>query len=510
MDNSARKKILVVDDSELNRAILCDMLKIEFDILEATNGTECLELLDKYSAQLDLVLLDLIMPGMSGFDVLEQMQLTNLIGEVPVIVISAENDNTYIEKAYDLGASDFIHRPFAPKIVRKRINNTIALYAKQKRLADMVMDLMYEKEKNSNTMVLILSHIVEFRNGESGLHVLHVNVLTELLLRRLLEKTDKYDFSEDDIAVIRMASSLHDIGKITIPEEVLNKPGRFTDEEFAVMQGHTRAGYDIIKTIPFRNSGKLIKYAAEICRWHHERYDGRGYPDGLVGDEIPISAQAVAIADVYDALTSKRCYKDEYSHEKAIEMIMNGECGAFNPLMLECLQDIEEKIRLELEDASLEDEDMRVAKKVADRISATTELSARNVTAESLLKTSEEKKPQLSLKEFYARVNGNYEVAISRFRSEATMMKMAGLFKKDNSMALLTDSIITENWEEAFRAVHTLKGIALNMEFTAFAKACADMTEALRGGGTDPDPAYYEAVLREYTIVVDALAELGI
>lgn len=211
----------------------------------------------------------------------------------------------------------------------------------------MVTDQIYEKEKSSSLMVAILSHIVEFRNGESGLHVIHINAITKILLQCLVHKTDKYPLTHKDISLISMASALHDIGKITIPDEILNKPGKLTNEEFAIMKTHSAAGATMIQGIPFQEE-KLVKYAYEISRWHHERYDGRGYPDGLVGEDIPISAQVVSIADVYDALTSVRVYKRAFTHEEAMQMILNNECGVFNPLILECLKESADQIQNEL------------------------------------------------------------------------------------------------------------------------------------------------------------------
>ncbi|MCH5209740.1 MAG: response regulator [Oscillospiraceae bacterium] len=343
-----RQKILIADDSEMNRAILAQMLENEFEIIEVQDGAEAVAVLKQYGAELSLLLLDIVMPNMDGFEVLAVMNKYKLIEDIPVIMISAETTPTYIERAYDLGVSDYISRPFDARIVHTRVMNTIMLYAKNKRLVGMVSDQIYEKEKSNNLMISILSHIVEFRNGESGMHVLHVQTITEILLNVLVHKTDKYHLKSSDISLISMASALHDIGKIGIPGKVLNKPGRFTDEEFAVMKTHSMLGATMLDELTEYKNEPLIKVAYEICRYHHERYDGRGYPDGLKGDEIPISAQIVSIADVYDALTSERVYKKAYSHEKAMEMILNGECGAFNPLLLECLKEAADTIRDEL------------------------------------------------------------------------------------------------------------------------------------------------------------------
>lgn len=332
-----KQTILIVDDSMLNRALLADMIGDAYRIVEAEDGKQAVAALQKEGTGISLVLLDYVMPQMNGFDVLEVMNRNGWIKDIPVIMVSAESDAAYIERAYELGVTDFINRPYDVNIVRRRVMNTLMLYQKQRTLMGMVADQVYEREKSNNLMVYILSHIVEFRNGESGMHVLNVQAMTEMILTHLMRLTDQYPLTAEDISLITMASSLHDIGKIAIPEEVLNKPGRFTDEEFAIMKTHSAVGSDMLDNLELYKDEKLVKVAREICRWHHERYDGRGYPDGLVGDEIPISAQVVALADVYDALTSQRVYKPPFSHEEALRMIREGECGSFNPLILECL-----------------------------------------------------------------------------------------------------------------------------------------------------------------------------
>ena len=275
---------------------------------------------------IDLLLLDIMMPEMDGFEVLAMMKKCHWIDDIPVIMISAENASSFVERAYDLGASDYISRPFDTAVVRRRVINTLMLYAKQKRLVRLVAEQVYEKEKSNSTMINILSHIVEFRNGESGLHVLHIQTATEILLHTLVQQTDRYKLTAADISLISTASALHDIGKINIPESILNKPGKLTKEEFDTMKTHTTIGAEILDKLPFQQESDLVKTAYAICRWHHERYDGRGYPDGLKEEQIPIAAQVVAMADVYDALTSERCYKKAYSHDTAIQMILNGEC----------------------------------------------------------------------------------------------------------------------------------------------------------------------------------------
>lgn len=342
-----KETILIVDDSALNRMVLIEILgKENYTFLEAENGQQAVELLDCHP-EVDLLLLDITMPEIDGFGVLE-------IEETPVIMISAEDSYTFVERAYDLGASDYITRPFDARVVCRRVSNTLMLYAKQKRLVQMVAEQVYEKEKVSNTMISILSHIVEFRNNESGLHVVHIRTITELLLRRLRKKTDRYPLTEADISLISTASALHDIGKINIPEQILNKPGRLTKEEFDIIKTHSAVGEHMLRQIPFNQNEPLVKVAREICRWHHERWDGRGYPDGLKGDEIPISAQVVSLADVYDALTSERCYKAAFDHETALNMIVNGECGAFNPLLLECLMDGADQIKQAMQETEEE------------------------------------------------------------------------------------------------------------------------------------------------------------
>ncbi len=341
-------KILVTDDSKFNRDLLNIMLEDEYDIIEAENGIKATNILRKMNAEISLVLLDVVMPEMDGFGVLEIMNKYRWIDDIPVMMITAETDPGMLTRAYDLGVTDFIRRPFDTLVVQRRVQNTVRLYEKQNRLIGMVTNQLAEREKQSTMMVDILSNIVEFRNGESGLHVLHVRTITRLLLNKLLEITNRYPLSKRDVSLITTASALHDIGKIAIPSEILNKPGRFTDEEFAIMKTHSMHGAQMIDSLATYKDEPLVKYAYEICRWHHERWGGRGYPDGLAGDDIPVSAQIVALADVYDALTSERCYKKAYTHREAIRMILNSECGEFNPLLMECLRAIAGTLQGEL------------------------------------------------------------------------------------------------------------------------------------------------------------------
>ena len=342
-----KQKILIADDSEMNRELLAAILEEEYDIIQVNDGVQAVDCLQRHAEEISLLLLDIVMPHMDGFEVLSYMNKEHWIDAIPVVIISSENSPIYIKRGYDLGATDFIGKPFDANMVLRRSANAILLGAKQRRMTSIVSNQIYEREKSSKLMINILSHIVEFRNGESGLHVLHIQTITEMLLRQLVQtENNRYALSKEQIRMITTASALHDIGKISIPDEILNKPGRLTAEEFAVIKGHSMAGANMLSELPLdQKEEPLVKTAYEICRWHHERYDGGGYPDGLKGEEIPVSAQVVALADVYDALTSERCYKDAYSHEKAIEMILAGQCGAFNPLMLECLLDISSSLK---------------------------------------------------------------------------------------------------------------------------------------------------------------------
>ena len=344
-----KSRVLLVDDSKMNRMMLAEILGDSYHVLEAENGKECIEKLQEEAGNIALVLLDINMPIMDGFEVLKAMNANHTIEDTPVIMISSEDSDAAIRRSYELGASDYVNRPFDARIVYRRVTNTIKLYAKQRRLVQMVSDQIRARENNTDMLVGVLSHIVEFRNGESGLHVRHIRIITELLLHRLLEISSNYSITAEQQDMIPLASALHDIGKIGIDEKILNKPGKLTPEEFEVIKTHSMLGAQILYDLDNFSEQPLLQTAYEIARWHHERWDGRGYPDGLKGDEIPISAQLVSLADVYDALTSERCYKKAFSHEKAVQMILNGECGAFNPLLLQCLTDIQADLKEELQ-----------------------------------------------------------------------------------------------------------------------------------------------------------------
>ena len=380
VNNAAEKnaRILIVDDSEMNRDMLSDMLSDDYDIVEAADGEEALSILKERVYDIDLVLLDIIMPAVDGFGVLDVMKRYHWIDNTPVIMISSETSQSYIRKAFELGVTDYIIRPFDSFIIHKRVSNTLMLYRKQKKLLSALEEQVYENEKNNSMMINVLAHIVEFRNGESGMHVHHIKQLTSILLQNLIEKTDKYHLTENDILLISTASSLHDIGKISIDDKILNKPGRLTAEEFEVIKTHSVIGAEMLQDLHNTHNYPLFDKAYEICRWHHERYDGKGYPDGLKGEEIPISAQVTSLADVYDALTSNRCYKKAFSHEKAMEMILDGQCGAFNPVLLQCLKDCEKQILAEFSDSIDTTQDDRLL------IRATEELVENKISSDKI------------------------------------------------------------------------------------------------------------------------------
>ena len=340
-----RPTILIADDADMNREMLKCILGDAYHILEAEDGQKALDVLHASRPdEVDLLLLDINMPVMNGLEVMRRLK-TEGNESVPIIVISAEVDIHTVHEAYALGASDYLTRPFDEVVVKRRVINTLNLYARQKYLAKTLADQVYEKEKLSSLMVNVLSHVVEVRNQESGLHVVHVRTAVGVIGRRLAQISDKYPLTEAEITMTAMASALHDIGKIKVPESVLNKTGKLTPEEWSEMKRHTVYGEEILQKMQVHHHEPLILLSEKICRWHHERWDGGGYPDGLKGDEIPICAQLVSMADVYDALTSDRVYKKAFTHEEAIAMIDRGECGAFNPLLLQALKESQDELR---------------------------------------------------------------------------------------------------------------------------------------------------------------------
>ena len=384
-----RQKILIVDDAEFNRVILKEILGETYNYLEAENGNQAIQIVEE-NPEIDLMLLDINMPQMNGFGVLEWMNRLQWIDETPVIMISSEESVDTMRKAYEMGITDYITRPFDSVIVKKRVQNTLALYANQKRLVNVVVDQVYEKEENNNIMIGILSNVLGFRNSESSEHILHIKTATEMMLRKLVKVTDAYPLTEADIALITTASSLHDIGKVGIPEEILNKPGRLTDEEFKIMKTHSEIGASLIRDMRFPKDKPLVHTAWEICRWHHERWDGKGYPDGLKGEEIPISAQVVSIADVYDALTSERCYKKAFDHDTAIKMILDGQCGQFNPILLKCLKELSPRLFKMFSNETDDSKQYYEAQRLSNEILSEKSLPRKNYS-QHLIKVMQEK-----------------------------------------------------------------------------------------------------------------------
>ena len=345
-----RQSVLIVDDSELNRKMLGQMLGSRFDIAEAASGEACLQLLEQNATGISIVLLDIHMPGIDGFTVLEEINQKNLLEQIPVIMISSEDTVDAVRRAFDLGASDYISRPFDAKVVYQRIINTIQLYAKQRRLSAMAADLAFEKERASRMMIGILSQVVEKRNGESRDHVQRVAQLTSMLLAGLAQKTDRYPLTREMRRTIATAAALHDIGKMEICEDLLHKEGPLTEAERRTLQSHTLLGAQMLEEQPECRDDAFARTAYNICRWHHERYDGGGYPDGLQGEQIPIEAQVVGLADVYERLVSRPVDGHARTHSEVVQMICTGVCGAFNPLLLDCLQDMEAEIARAMQD----------------------------------------------------------------------------------------------------------------------------------------------------------------
>ena len=384
-----RQTILIVDDAEFNRDILKEILGENYNYLEAENGNQAIQMIGD-NLEIDLMLLDINMPQMNGFEVLEIMKRSQCLEETPVIMISSEESVDTMRKAYEMGITDYITRPFDSVIVKKRVQNTLGLYANQKHLINVVYNQVYEKEENNNIMIRILSNVLGSRNSESRDHILHIKTVTELMLRQLVKITDAYPMTEVDIALITTASSLHDIGKIYIPEEILNKPGKLTDEEFKIMKTHSELGAEIIQNMNFPKDNPLVHTSWETCRWHHERWDGKGYPDGLKGEKIPISAQVVSIADVYDALTSERCYKKAFDHDTAIQMILDGQCGQFNPLLLKCLKELSFQLSKMLDKEMEDNEYYHEIQRLSNEILSDRSLPNQNYS-QSVVKVMQEK-----------------------------------------------------------------------------------------------------------------------
>lgn len=344
---SGRRTILVVDDIELNRAILCEMFQAQYAILEASNGQEALDLIEQYEEQITIILLDVVMPVMDGIEVLHRLRSTGRIKKIPVILITAENNESTALEGYTIGVSDIVNKPFNPEIVIRRVENIVELHDHRRNLEERLEEQyetlrrQEEKIKQANNFVIdTLSTVVEFRDNESGSHVRNIRRITKNLLTSLSNQYEEYFYSQERISMIADAAALHDIGKIVIPDAVLLKSGKLTPEEFEIMKTHTVRGCEILEKLGYDKTEDYYRYCYEICRHHHERWDGKGYPDGLAGEDIPLCAQVVSLADVYEALTSKRVYKDAYSEEKAVSMILNGECGCFNPRLLDCFMSV--------------------------------------------------------------------------------------------------------------------------------------------------------------------------
>ena len=421
-----RQKILIVDDSKFNRDILKEILGETYNYLEAENGNQAIQIIGE-NIGIDLMLLDINMPQMNGFEVLKIMKRSQCIEETPVIMISSEESVDTMREAYEMGITDYITRPFDSVIVKKRVQNTLSLYANQNQLVNVVVDQIYEKEENNNIMIRILSSILGSRNSESREHILHIKTATEMMLRQLIKITDIYHLTEADIALITTASSLHDIGKIYIPEEILNKPGRLTDEEFKIMKTHSELGADIIQDMHLPQEKPLVHTAWEICRWHHERWDGKGYPDGLKGEEIPISAQVVSIADVYDALTSERCYKKAFDHDTAIKMILDGQCGQFNPILLKCLKELSPRLFKMFSNETDDSKQYYEAQRLSNEILSEKSLPRKNYS-QHLIKVMQEKI------DFFKKNSGRNSVDYNAVSGQLTMINanQQTLYQRDN------------------------------------------------------------------------------
>ncbi|MCD2493113.1 diguanylate cyclase [Lacrimispora sp. NSJ-141] len=335
-----RDILVIVDDMEVNRAILREVFQSEYRILEAENGEQALMFIEHYRSRIVAVLLDLIMPMKDGYQVMEQMEKKKFLPEIPVVVITSEDSYDCEVRVFDMGASDIIRKPFEPYVVKRRVENVVDLHRHRQHLEELVEEQAVSLRESNEVMIDALSSVIEYRSLESGQHILRIRMFTKILLEDVARSYQEYGLDERRIEIISRAASMHDVGKIAIPDSVLNKPGRLTPEEFEVMKTHSLKGCDILAGLDRMNDKEYLQYAYNICRYHHERWDGNGYPDGLRGDRIPICAQVVGLADAYDALTTERVYKEVYSQEKAYNMILNGECGAFSPKLLECFKNV--------------------------------------------------------------------------------------------------------------------------------------------------------------------------
>ena len=347
-----REKVLIVEDMEINREILVNILEDEYAILQARDGVEAMEIIDREKDDIVAILLDLVMPNMDGFEVMQRLRDSGLIKKIPVLVISASNQPTTEAKCLELGVADFIAKPFDSSIVKKRVRNMAYYYVYKSDLEERVEEQtsklrqqnkmlkeQADKLREVNESIIdMLGAVVEYRSLESGQHIQRVKGYTRILGTYVMHEYPEYNLTETELDVIVAASALHDVGKVAIPDCILLKPGRLTDEEFREMKEHTTRGCRILENIKELWEGHYGKASYDICRYHHERYDGKGYPDGIAGEDIPIAAQLVAVADVYDALTNDRCYKKAFSPDEAYEMIMRGDCGKFSAKILKAFE----------------------------------------------------------------------------------------------------------------------------------------------------------------------------
>ncbi len=341
--SESRATILIVDDVEINRTILAEVFKDDYNILEADNGLDAIEMING-NYGISAVLLDLIMPGINGLEVLKEMNKSGTIENIPVFLITAAESTKALMEGYQLGAVDVISKPFMPNFMKCRINNIIELYEHRNKLEHIVAEQVERLNSINQSMVETLATVIEFRDCESGEHVKRIGRLTKILMTQVSEMYPEHHLPKKEIDKIVTSSILHDVGKISIPDRILNKPGRLTEEEFEIMKQHTVKGCEILQNIPDIIDEGVYKYSYDICRHHHERWDGKGYPDGLSGDDISIWAQVVSVADVYDALTAERVYKKAFSHEKAVQMIHDGECGTFSPKLLKAFDEVLDEI----------------------------------------------------------------------------------------------------------------------------------------------------------------------
>ncbi len=343
------RRVLIIDDNIISRVILSNIFNKEFEILEAENGKVGLDLACRYCDSIAVILLDLVMPEMNGYEFIAEIKKRNMQSLIPIIVISADNDSSIESSILEQGAADMIATPIVPNVVRRRVENVISASNYRHNLESMTKSLASEIQQSNNMIVETLCSIIEQRSLESGQHIKRIRMFTDIILRYLAENCNDVNLDESTIELISRASTLHDIGKIVIPDSILNKPSRLTPEEFEVMKGHAVEGAKLIRKFSFIRQKEYLEYAWQIAMYHHERWDGKGYPEGLSGDDIPLCAQAVAIADVYDALTTHRVYKPVVPHQKAVVMILNGECGVFSDRMKQALRAVAPKF-LELAD----------------------------------------------------------------------------------------------------------------------------------------------------------------